>query len=549
MNDQQINQLVHKIHQLEQKNLELKRQNAQLRERANLADSSSQAKSDFLAMISHEIRTPMNGVLGLSELLLETPLEERQKQFAQLILSSARNLLTLLDRLLDFSKVEADKMVLNIQPFSLRELIDDILSLYKVAGKRKGLNVRLEFDPLLDRLFLGDAHRICQVLVNLLGNAIKFTDRGEVVIRVVSVQGEDGSIRFSISDTGPGIPREEHSRLFVPFSQIETSAKRQYTGTGLGLVISERLIDLMEGNIGYETTVGKGSCFWFELPLPEAVGEDDIFEDEVVDLNANQCIDSDQQAKVLIVDDDEVNRMVLTEIFSKTDALVSTVDNGMQAVETCKNDSFDLILMDCRMPVLNGFEATSQIRKFICKQSRKTVIIALTADVTRETEKKCLAVGMDGYLVKPLETSQLQKILNVHLSRFQLSIVSHGERNGQKIGEKKNKDVIINQESLGKLRHNLGDITLVVKVFLDVLPHRLKELEQAVHRRDFKRVVNIAHRIKGSGSQFGAELLSKLCTEIETMAKNEHACKLQQQYDKIFKVVEQIITILSEELA
>ncbi|MBW2329158.1 MAG: response regulator, partial [Deltaproteobacteria bacterium] len=294
----------------------------------------------------------------------ETKLESRQKKFGELILSSARNLLTLINSLLDFSKIEADKMTLEIKPFNLRELLDEIIQLYELAGKRKGVEVNLEVDPALAECYLGDAYRIRQVLVNLLGNGIKFTDHGSVQLSVVLEKTKDsGMIRFTITDSGPGIPENKQDRLFVAFSQVDNSSTRQYSGTGLGLSICKKLVELMNGTIDFSSRVGQGSSFWFTIRLvrPETVEtklQPDIPVPVQPMMNSQDVGEGNSPPRILIVDDDETNRMVLEEIFRKTDALIVTAENGEQAVQFCRQLPFDLILMDCRMPVMDGFEAT-----------------------------------------------------------------------------------------------------------------------------------------------------------------------------------------------
>lgn len=384
----------------------VKERTKELEREKNRAQNATKAKSQFLANMSHEIRTPINGVIGMSYLLLQTTLSDKQRKYLEKIDDSAKSLLNIINDVLDFSKIEAGKFTIEKIEFNLQESIKKVINHLELLAHEKNININVKYGEGIGKYFLGDALRISQVLTNLLGNAIKFTHDGSINIYVTKLENE--KFRFEVKDSGIGLSEKEQKKLFISFSQADDSTTRKYGGTGLGLAISKQLVELMGGKIWVESKEGVGSSFIFEIELREIEPQLSKSSDEKVEFDKS-ILDA---KKILIAEDNHTNQLVLLGLLEDYVKEIDIANNGQEAVDMFEKGKYELIIMDLQMPVMDGYEATRLIRNI----DRDIPIIALTANTMKEEIQKTKAVGINEHLVKPLNMEKLFTTLSKYIN-------------------------------------------------------------------------------------------------------------------------------------
>ncbi len=513
------------------------------------AERASAIKTNFLAMMSHEIRTPINGIQGVLKLIDEMPLDSEQKHLLGIAITSSKALHRIINDILDYAKMEAGKVEIFPEPFRLQTLLDEVIGLAQPLMEKKKLELSVDIDSSLPSCFVGDMGRLHQIFLNLVSNAIKFTDSGFIRLRVLplleqEVRGKAGLlVRFEVQDSGMGITPLEQDQLFKEFSQIDHSHTRRFGGTGLGLAICKRLITLLDGEVGVESQAGKGSKFWFMLPLELSQGEDEVQKEEKAsEIRASKRKGrSPQNCSVLLVEDNDTNRLVAGRYLEKAGFKVDEACNGVQAVEKSKEKNYDLILMDVSMPEMDGMLATCHIRAE-GGHNAKVPIIALTAHVMAGDRELCLEVGMNDYLNKPIEYNALLKSLErwLHVDLFDDSASSGAVR---PVASDAAPD--FDPKQLERMKADLGTEALkqIVETFLKDSAARVLTLSDPA----LDVVRESAHTLKSSSANCGLVAFGQTMAEMEYAASKGKADQVAVLLEKALALYEAGIVSLREQ--
>lgn len=480
----------------------------------NNAEQSEKVKEAFLANMSHEIRTPLNAIIGFSDLMKQSNLDKQQIEHINIISTASKNLLVIINDILDLSKIDNEKLLLEEKAFSIREVIGNVIKLNNQTAQSKDLKLITTIDSTLPQAILGDPTRLAQVLVNLIGNAIKFTNKGQITVEVLleKTVDENVTISFSVKDTGVGIPRNKFKTIFKRFSQAESSTTREYGGTGLGLSIAKKIVEIHDGKIGVTSELDKGTTFKFKITYP-IVSESDISTQSDLDVRKDISLSG---VRVLLVEDNEHNQILAKNYLNNYNALIDLAENGEVAIEKVKQHEYDCILMDLQMPKVDGYEATNFIKN---KLKKHVPIIACTAHSLAEEKAKCMALGMSEYLSKPYSEQQL---VNVILKVMGRDTITKQLETVPVQTDNETMDTIDITSALKKLHKKEGDefIQFMLDVYNKRTPKDIEEIHEGLKTNNPTLIKQKAHLVAGTLSSLNFTLGFNLAKQLEKKAED-----------------------------
>ena len=511
------------------------------------AEAATRAKSDFLANMSHEIRTPMNGIIGYTDLALKTDLSAKQYEYLHMIETSAKSLLEIIDDILDFSKIESGRLEMEVTEFRLDGVMNHLVQLHSVASANKGIELLVSIAPDVPRALMGDPLRLGQVLANLANNAVKFTEVGQILINVELESRDDRKcvIQFSVRDTGIGMTEEQVAKLFHAFSQADVSITRRYGGTGLGLVISKRLVEMMNGDIHVESLFGVGSTFiftaTFALPLEEQgigrIKPREMFRTkEPYSDDIRNTLEPTKKNRVLLVEDNIINKRLAIEIMHGFGMFVEVADNGQEAVEAVSKSEYDLVLMDVQMPVMGGYEATRLIRGNA--RFASLPIVAMTANAMKGAEEECLAAGMNDYVSKPIDSDRLFRVLNRWLPTQLLEPICQ-ERHPVGI-VLENLPGIDLKTGLERMGGNWGLYRELLLNYPEKYAIRVGDIQKAVEDGNIETAIRLAHTLKGVASNLNFDEVYNVARDLEKALKNHASEEINGLLDGLAAELEKV---------